>query len=235
MNSIIDRYFIELSSCLRNKRPRDLFYPFIILMILNIGLAFMIKFDFFFSKENQFFNALQAVGWSIFITPIAYTSMIFNWQKSYISALIKAPSGMKITLYSLMTVSYIPVFLVFMVLFPVYYFTYPEIVRWLVSLFLYTIGVFIPMIFLYSLTRKSIMVDLNKTRFLNFQGLQIKIIIVVIALILTYVLFVVFSEFILKKDLLIPNVLSILGIISTFVFHNFFMEKFRENIYSIIN
>ncbi len=226
---------IELKSSLRNKRLKELHSTLYLLIIINLILPWLLSNDIYFTGDNKISVALQAIGWCSFLVSIAYSSLSFNWQGSYLTALLKFPSGISTTFFTVILLPYLYAALIMLIIFPSYYFLYPQVIRWAVTFSLFNIGVLLPATLVTSIYHNNKTIALHNSRFLNFQGIKLPNVLSIMIPIFFGGITLLISKILYKDVHLLLNCLSIIGLMAFLVLLKPLKKTFSTNLTKKLN
>ena len=235
MNSIKSRLLVELKSTFRNKRLKELFATIYFLVLINLILPWLLYYDIYFSGDNKLSVALQASGWCIFVLSIVYASLSFNWQGSYLPALCKSKKGVALTFTTAVLFPTLYSCLVFIIIFPSYYFLFPEASKWMMMFFLFNTGILFPSVFTISVLYNNKIIDLHKSRYLNFQGINLPNVMAILVPLFILMILIGLSKYLLDDFYLLPNIFAIAGIMISLSFISTLKKYFTKNIIQKLN
>lgn len=226
---------LEIKSAVRNKRLIELFSALSLLIGINVVLPWLLYYDIFFTKENKLYVSLQATGWCMLVLSITYSSLSFNWQGSYFPVLVKAYNGVKQVFATNLIYPLLINCITFIVIYPFYYFLFREVSYWIITFFLFNVGVLFPSVFAISVIYNNQTIDLHKSRYLNFQGIRFANVIAILIPILLLFILVGISKYLLNSYHILPNYFSIAGILISICSVRWLKNYFIKNIIKTIN
>lgn len=214
----------------RNKRLKEIINTYYVLFGFNIGICCLKYFGIVEYDKIWFGGAITV---TMFYFSIAYIPLLFSWQSYYLTKLILMQVNFKSYIFSRWVFINITPLIAAFVLSLIYAFFFQKLIISIWSIYLFNIGIMIPVTFFASFGNKDRII-LNKIRKLNFQGLSFMHFLLTPLLFIIFIILGILSSIYVHSFFLAPAIMGVLGLLLTPRILIYFTNRFNEDRYKLI-